>query len=83
MKINKKEKLLLIMLVAILGSVVYYQFVHTKQKEELVTLQQQYQDVQNRYDEIMETISTLEKRQKLINLSYSEILENSKEYYQL
>ena len=81
MKINKKEKLLLIMLVAILGSVVYYQFVHTKQKEELVTLQQQYQDVQNRYDEIMETISTLEKRQKLINLSYSEILENSKQYY--
>lgn len=81
MKISKKEKLLLIMLVAILGSVVYYQFVHTKQKEELVALEQQYQEVQSRYNEIIETISTLEKRQKQINLSYSGILENSKQYY--
>lgn len=77
MKISKKEKLILIMLTAVLGSVAYYQLVYTVQKEEIAELLQKQEEVQNHYNEVVETIQTLEKRQKQITISYNHIVDNS------
>lgn len=81
MKISKKEKLILIMLTAVLGSVAYYQLVYTVQKEEIAELLQKQEEVQNHYNEVVETIQTLEKRQKQITISYNHIVDNSGKYY--
>ncbi len=81
MKISKKEKLLLIMLVTILLSVIYYQAVYVSQREQLAQLEVDKQEIKARYDQVMETISTLEQRQERIEQSYLNISEESKEFY--
>ncbi|MGL4338362.1 MAG: GspMb/PilO family protein [Turicibacter sp.] len=81
MKISKKEKLLLVMLVALLLGVVYYQFIYTKQNEKIAGLEVERSEVQTRYNEIMETIQTLDQRQEKINIYQTTIQTNSQPFY--
>lgn len=81
MKVSKKEKLLLVMLVAILLSVLYYQVVYMSQKNQLAQLEVEKQEVKNRYNQVMETISTLEQRQQKIDSYNLNIQEESKGFY--
>ena len=83
MKVSKKEKFLLGILLTILISVVYYQFIYTSQVENLNTKKQELVEIENKYNETMQVISNLENKKSQIKVINSNILKNQLCFTQL
>lgn len=81
MKVSKKEKFLLGILLTILISVVYYQFIYTSQVENLNTKKQELVEIENKYNETMQVISNLENKKSQIKVINSNISEKSAMFY--
>lgn len=81
MKVSKKEKLLLGILLTILISVVYYQFIYLKQVERLNLKRQELVEVEGKYNSTMQTIATLENKKTEIKVLNSSIEEKSIIFY--
>lgn len=81
MKISKKEQYLLGILATVLVVALYYQFVYIKQVDKIEVLEAEKQEVENKYDEIMETIRTLEQRRSQIKIYNAGISDKMKLYY--
>lgn len=81
MKLSNKEKMMLAILGGVLVGVSYYQFIYTNQKEKIENLIVSRDEIQTRYNEVMETINTLEERKENVNNKISGINLKSKEFY--
>lgn len=81
MKISQREKFLLILVSCILVVTLYYQCVLVPQKEKLATLEGQLVEVQERYDQVMSNIATLQQRQENIKGLVASISERTSAYY--
>ena len=81
MKISKKEKYLLGVLGTILVSVLYYQFIYTPQVEKLENLKAIKLEKEAKYDEIIETIKTLEQRKGKIKSLNQQIIDRANPLY--
>lgn len=81
MKISKKEQILLGLLAAVFIVALYYQFVYVKQVEKIESLKVEKQEVQEKYDIIMETMKTLEERKGKIKIYNAGITDKMKLYY--
>ena len=81
MKISKKEKYLLGVLGTILVSVLYYQFIYTPQVEKLENLKAIKLEKETKYDEIIETIKTLEQRKGKIKSLNQQIIDRANPLY--
>lgn len=81
MKVSKKEKFLLGILLTILISVVYYQFIYTSQVEKLNAKKQELEKIENEYHETMQVIANLENKKSQIKVINSNIAEKSSIFY--
>lgn len=81
MQISKKEKYLLGILFTVLISVVYYQFIYVKQVEKLNVKKEEKVAIETRYNEVMESIKTLEVRKENLKVLHSSILDKSADFY--
>ena len=75
MNISKREKVMLSSLGIVLVGVIYYQFIYTKQIEKVDVLESQRNEVKTKYNEVMDTIRTLEQKNKfyVFNFRYESI----------
>ncbi|GAB6169133.1 hypothetical protein JCM1393_15930 [Clostridium carnis] len=81
MKASKRERYLLGFLGTILISVVYYQFIYTKQVEKLNTKKSERDQIEERYNNIMNSVKTLEARKEELKVLNANILDKSKKFY--
>ncbi len=68
MKVNKREKLLLILLAFVAVGVVYYQFIYVKQVAKLEDLKTQEMEVSNTYETMLTKVNGIEKNQTDIKI---------------
>lgn len=81
MNISKREKVMLSSLGIVLIGVVYYQFIYTEQIEKVDVLEIQRNEVIAKYNEVMDTIRTLEQKQNRISSMYSTLDMRASKYY--
>lgn len=81
MKLSNKEKMMLAILGVLLVGTSYYQFIYTNQKEKIDNLKIARDEIETRYNEVMETINTLEERKEKVSNKVSGINLKSKEFY--
>ncbi len=81
MKINQREKYLLAITGCVLIAIVYYQFVYVSQVEKIAQQEVELQDMQIRYEEVMQNIATLEERQEKIKGLSARINDITYDYY--
>ncbi len=81
MKINQREKYLLALTGCVLIAIVYYQFVYVSQVEKIAQQEVELQDMQIRYEEVMQNIATLEERQEKIKGLSARINDITYDYY--
>ncbi len=81
MKINQREKYLLALTGCVLIAIVYYQFVYVSQIEKIAQQEVELQDMQIRYEEVMQNIATLEERQEKIKGLSARINDITYDYY--
>ena len=81
MNISKREKVMLSSLGIVLVGVIYYQFIYTKQIEKVDVLESQRNEVKTKYNEVMDTIRTLEQKQNRISSMYSILDMKASKYY--
>lgn len=81
MNISKREKVMLSSLGIVLVGVLYYQFIYTKQIEKVDTLEIKRNEVETKYNEVMDTIMALEQKQNRISSMYSTLDMKASKYY--
>ncbi len=81
MKISKREKIMLSSLGIVLVGSIYYQFVYSKQTEKVEALETQRNEVEAKYNEVIDTIRSLEQKQDRINSMYSTLDVKASKYY--
>ncbi|GFZ32513.1 hypothetical protein CSC2_30390 [Clostridium zeae] len=81
MKISEREKYLLGILLAVLVVVGYYQFVYTKQVEKIAGLKTQRAAAETKYNTIMNTINSLDKKEADLKILNAKIIDKSKNIY--
>ena len=67
MNISKREKVLLLILLPVLITFLYYQFIYTKQSDSVKLKRSEKEEIQLRYDEVMKNIKSLESKEEEIN----------------
>ena len=81
MKATKKEKILLGVLAGILIVVLYYQFVFTVQSEKLQQQKLIRDEVQNEFDDAMNTINSLEKNKENLKIVRASVVDKTAGFY--
>ncbi|SCI38459.1 hypothetical protein [Romboutsia sp. 1001713B170207_170306_H8] len=81
MKISKREKIMLSSLGIVLVGAIYYQFVYSKQTQKVEALEIQRNEVEDKYNEVIDTIRSLEQKQDRINSMYSTLDVKASKYY--
>ena len=67
MKISKREKILLLILLPILITFLYYQFIYTKQSDALKAKRSEKESAELRYEEVMKNIKSLDVKEEEVN----------------
>lgn len=67
MKISKREKILLLILLPILITFLYYQFIYTKQSDALKAKRSEKESTELRYEEVMKNIKSLDVKEEEVN----------------
>lgn len=81
MNISKREKYLIGILLTVLICFVYYQFIYTKQVGKLTTKRTEKNQVEQRYEDVMENISNLDSKEENLKILKSTVLDKSKNLY--
>lgn len=81
MKLTNKEKILLSILGAVLIGAMYYQFIYVPQTHKLEILKEKKTKIEARYQEVMQSIRLLDKRQEEMNLLENTINFKSRTFY--
>ena len=81
MNISKREKYLIGILGAVLICFVYYQFIYKVQVEKLSTKREEKSKTEQRYEEVMEAIKTLDAKEENLKILKSAVLDKSKKLY--
>jgi type IV pilus assembly protein PilO len=81
MKLSNKEKILLGILGSILAGSLYYQFIYKGQVEKINILKDKKNQIEIKYQEIMETIKALDERKEKVSSLKSIINLKSKDFY--
>lgn len=81
MKISKREKIMLSSLGIVLVGAIYYQFVYSKQTQKVEALEIQRNEVEAKYNEVIDTIRSLEQKQDRINSMNSTLDVKASKYY--
>ena len=71
MKMSQREKSLLMIVSCVLVAVLYFQFIFSPKQNKVNQLENELFDVQTRYDQVMENISSLESRKDKIKKNHS------------
>lgn len=67
MKISKREKILLLILLPILITFLYYQFIYIKQSDALKAKRSEKKSAELRYEEVMKNIKSLDAKEEEVN----------------
>lgn len=81
MNISKREKYLIGILLTVLICFVYYQFIYTKQVGKLATKRAEKNQVEQRYNDVMDNISKLDSKEENLKILKSTVLDKSKSLY--
>lgn len=81
MNISKREKYLIGIFLALLICFVYYQFVYTKQVEKLKAVRTEKDNLEKRYNDIMDAIANLEAKEDEFKLLKAKVLGKSEKLY--
>ena len=81
MNISKREKYLIEILLTVLICFVYYQFIYTKQVGKLATKRAEKNQVEQRYNDVMDNISKLDSKEENLKILKSTVLDKSKSLY--
>ncbi|WP_455539804.1 hypothetical protein [Terrisporobacter sp.] len=81
MKLSNKEKILLATLGGLLVGGAYYQFVFSEQTQEIHALQQNKAQLESKYNEVMESASSLESNQQEVKDLLSQINFKTRKFY--
>ena len=81
MNICKREKYLIGILLTVLICFVYYQFIYTKQVGKLATKRAEKNQVEQRYNDVMDNISKLDSKEENLKILKSTVLDKSKSLY--
>lgn len=81
MKASKREKFLLGILLTAVISVVYYQFIYIKQVAKINEKKDIKNTLETKYDEVIQTINTLDSRKESIKVLNSSIVDKSSRFY--
>ncbi|WP_160675229.1 GspMb/PilO family protein [Clostridium sp. C8-1-8] len=81
MKISDREKYLLGILLAVLVVVGYYQFIYTRQVSKINGLKTQQTAAKAKYDNIMNTINSLDNKEANLKILNAKIIDKSKDIY--
>lgn len=81
MNISKREKYLIGILLTVSICFVYYQFIYTKQVGKLATKRAEKNQVEQRYNDVMDNISKLDSKEENLKILKSTVLDKSKSLY--
>ena len=81
MKASKREKFLLGILLTAVISVVYYQFIYIKQVAKIDEKKELKNTLESKYNDVIQTINTLDSRKASIKILNSSILDKSSGFY--
>ncbi|MDB1935314.1 MULTISPECIES: hypothetical protein [Clostridium] len=81
MNISKREKYLIGILLTVLICFVYYQFIYTKQVGKLATKRAEKNQVEQRYNDVMDNISKLDSKEENLKILKLTVLDKSKSLY--
>ena len=81
MNISKREKYLIGILLTVLICFVYYQFIYTKQVGKLATKRAEKNQVEQRYNDVMDNISKIDSKEENLKILKSTVLDKSKSLY--
>lgn len=81
MNISKREKYLIGILLTVLICFVYYQFIYTNQVRKLATKRAEKNQVEQRYNDVMDNISKLDSKEENLKILKSTVLDKSKSLY--
>ncbi|KLE17180.1 hypothetical protein [Clostridium sp. C8] len=81
MNISKREKYLIGILLAVLICFVYYQFIYVKQVEKLNNKRAEKNQVEQRYNEVMDAIANLDSKEENLKILKANVLDKSKRLY--
>ena len=81
MKLSNKEKILLSLLSGVFVGLVYYQFIYSKQIDNIEGLKEEKLKIETRYNEVINMINSLEERKEKVGSLTSSINFKTKEFY--
>ena len=81
MKMSQREKSLLMIVSCVLVAVLYFQFIFSPKQNKVNQLENELFDVQTRYDQVMENISSLESRKDKIKKITASVSETTSVLY--
>ena len=81
MNISKREKYLIGILLTVLICFVYYQLIYTKQVGKLATKRAEKNQVEQRYNDVMDNISKLDSKEENLKILKLTVLDKSKSLY--
>lgn len=81
MNISKREKYLIGILLAVLICFVYYQFIYVNQVEKLNNKRAEKNQVEQRYNEVMDAIANLDSKEESLKILKATVLDKSKRLY--
>ena len=81
MKMSQREKSLLMIVSCVLVAVLYFQFIFSPKQNQVSQLENELFDVQTRYDQVMENISSLESRKEKIKKITASVSETTSVLY--
>lgn len=81
MKISKREKVLLLIVVPVLITFLYYQFIYIKQSDVVKAIRSEKEKVELRYEEVMKNIKNLESKEEEVNTLKNNVTTKARSLY--
>ncbi|MDV4149366.1 hypothetical protein R0131_00800 [Clostridium sp. AL.422] len=81
MNISKREKFLIGILLTVLICFFYYQFIYTRQVKKLNDIRTEKNEIEKRYEDAMNNISDIDKKEEELKILKATILDKSKDLY--
>ncbi|WP_315078219.1 pilus assembly protein PilO [uncultured Clostridium sp.] len=81
MKISKKEKMMLSMLAIVFVGFIYYQFIYLNQTSKISEKTKSKNELEQKYNNTMETINSLEDRKSEIKILNTKVSDKSDSFY--
>lgn len=81
MKISKREKVLLLILIPILITFLYYEFIYIKQSDVVKAKRSEKEKVELRYEEVMKNIRNLESKEEEVNTLKNNVTTKARSLY--